>query len=125
MLKGEVVFVENRGKAARVGARSEDGLMWFWTTTGPAPQRGQIVPIPLGAKPEPSRKNRTPRESPNAEASTAEVSSTKSEEVERVLKAVALKAAAQLCAGQGPQCAEDVLKVAEKFLPWLTGLKDR
>jgi len=128
MLKGKVVFVQIRGKAARVGARSEDGLMWFWTTKGPAPHRGQIVEIPMGAKPEPSRCNgpkpeeRNPARSPAPEAQNPPGSSAPTpEDVERMLRAVALKAAAQLYSGQGQAELTTVMVTAERFLSWLKG----
>lgn len=121
-MKGEVVYVEVRGKAARVGARSEDGLMWFWTTTGPAPHRGQVVEIPPGAKPEPSRKNgkvEVELEAPAPTIAATEAKPPSPEEVERMLRAVALKAAAQLYAGLGNIAEASVLQCAEQFLAWL------
>lgn len=118
-LKGEVVFVEVRGKAARVGARTPDGLVWFWTTTGPTPSRGQVVDIPPGAKPEPSRKNGKTAEVAAEVPAPAQPAAPSPEEVQRMLKAVALKAAAQLCAGLGPMAETQVLSLAERFLAWL------
>lgn len=98
--------------------------MWFWTTNGPAPHRGQIVEIPMGAKPEPSRRNgpkpeeRNPAGSPSPEAQNA---AEMPEDVERMLKAVALKAAAQLYSGQGQAELTTVMVTAERFLSWLKG----
>lgn len=125
-MKGEVVYVEVRGKAARVGARSEDGLMWFWTTTGPAPHRGQVVEIPQGANPEPAKKANVSSELAKSSATPAsvrpgipEAKVSSPEDVERMLRAVALKAAAQLFAGFGSMAEESVLTLAEHFLTWL------
>jgi len=43
------------------------------------------------------------------------------EEVERMLRAVALKAAASLYAGHGTEAKELALGCAEEFLSWLRG----
>ncbi len=122
-IKGTVVFVEARGKAVRVGARSEDGLMWFWTTTGPAPCRGQVVDIPPGAKPEPYRRNgsgfgKAPAR-PEAPHSATRSEEALPEDVARVLRAVALKAAAAVYSGHGTSAVPLALQTAEQFLAWL------
>lgn len=128
-MKGTVVFAEKRGASARVGARTEDGLMWFWTTTGPAPIRGQVVEIPMGARPEPARRNAAGpgkaqpgngAQKASQEPKALGTGATVSEEVERMLRAVALKAAATVCSGQ-PNAADKVTALAEKFLAWLRG----
>lgn len=98
MLKGEVIYTEDRGKGVtRIGARVGDVVYW-WTAHGPAPARGSLVEIPAHAKAGPS-----------------------AEEVERMLRAVALKAAASLYAGHGTEAKDLVLGCAAEFLAWLKG----
>jgi hypothetical protein len=59
MLKGEVIYTEDRGKGmTRIGARVGDVVYW-WTGHGPAPARGALVEIP--AMPRPSRLRPRPR----------------------------------------------------------------
>ena len=55
MLKGEVIYTEERGKGVtRIGARVGDVVYW-WTARGPAPARGALVEIPAHAKAEPAK----------------------------------------------------------------------
>lgn len=102
-----------RGFSAGVGSR--------WWFGGSRPQRGQVVQIPEGAKPEPARKRSVgapPRRLPEAIA-LPEETKPGPEDVERVLRAVALEAAAQLCAGHGRGAEAQVLASAEAFPRWL------
>jgi hypothetical protein len=128
MMKGEVIYTEDRGKGVtRIGARVGDVVYW-WTGHGPAPARGALVEIPSHAKAEPAKAKAEngeadvvvftkaePEVLPEAKAGPA------AEEVERMLRAVALKAAASLYAGHGTEAKELVLGCAEEFLSWLRG----
>jgi hypothetical protein len=128
MMKGEVIYTEDRGKGVtRIGARVGDVVYW-WTGHGPAPARGALVEIPSHAKAEPAKAKAEngeadvvvftkaePEVLPEAKAGPA------AEEVERMLRAVALKAAASLYAGHGTEAKELVLSAAEEFLSWLRG----
>lgn len=89
----------------RVGAKSPDGLTWWWTQKGKAPRKGETVEVPKGAKPEPGRE--------------ATVKPGVDPEVRRMVRAVALKAAAGLYAGQGKEAERLVIEAAERFLRWL------
>jgi hypothetical protein len=128
MLKGEVIYTEDRGKGVtRIGARVGDVVYW-WTGHGPAPARGALVEIPSHAKAEPAK-----AKAENGEADVVVFTKTEpevlpeakagpsAEEVERMLRAVALKAAASLYAGHGTEAKELVLGCAEEFLSWLRG----
>ena len=101
VIKGRVIYVGVEGKRARVGAKSPDGLVWWWTQGLPAPAKGAVVPVPKGAKPEPGKR-------PGGDP-----------EIERMLRAVALKAAAGLYAGKGKEAERLVIETAEGFLRWL------
>jgi hypothetical protein len=128
MMKGEVIYTEDRGKGVtRIGARVGDVVYW-WTGHGPAPARGALVEIPAHAKAEPAKAKAEngeadvvvftkaePEVLPEAKAGPA------AEEVERMLRAVALKAAASLYAGHGTEAKELVLGCATEFLSWLRG----
>jgi len=128
MMKGEVIYTEDRGKGVtRIGARVGDVVYW-WTGHGPAPARGALVEIPAHAKAEPAKAKAEngeadvvvftkaePEVLPEAKAGPA------ADEVERMLRAVALKAAASLYAGHGTEAKELVLGCAEEFLSWLRG----
>ena len=128
MMKGEVIYTEDRGKGVtRIGARVGDVVYW-WTGRGPAPARGALVEIPAHAKAEPAKAKAEngeadvvvftkvePEVLPEAKAGPS------AEEVERMLRAVALKAAASLYAGHGTEAKELVLGCAEEFLSWLRG----
>lgn len=128
MMKGEVIYTEDRGKGVtRIGARVGDVVYW-WTGHGPAPARGALVEIPAHAKAEPAKAKAEngeadvvvftkaePEVLPEAKAGPA------ADEVERMLRAVALKAAASLYAGHGTEAKELVLGAAEEFLAWLRG----
>ena len=128
--KGEVIYTEDRGKGiTRIGARVGDTVYW-WTARGPAPARGQMVEIPAHAKAEPAKaKNgedvvvfvKPEPEVLPAEAAAAAKAGPSAEEVERMLRAVALKAAASLYAGHGTEAKELVLGCAAEFLAWLKG----
>jgi hypothetical protein len=128
MMKGEVIYTEDRGKGVtRIGARVGDVVYW-WTGHGPAPARGALVEIPAHAKAEPAK-----AKAENGEADVVVFTKTEpealpeakagpsAEEVERMLRAVALKAAASLYAGHGTEAKELVLGCAEEFLSWLRG----
>jgi hypothetical protein len=128
MMKGEVIYTEDRGKGVtRIGARVGDVVYW-WTGHGPAPARGALVEIPSHAKAEPAK-----AKAENGEADVVVFTKTEpevlpeakagpaAEEVERMLRAVALKAAASLYAGHGTEAKELVLGCAEEFLSWLRG----
>jgi hypothetical protein len=129
MMKGEVIYTEDRGKGVtRIGARVGDVVYW-WTGHGPAPARGALVEIPSHAKAEPAK-----AKAENGEADVVVFTKTEpealpleakagpsAEEVERMLRAVALKAAASLYAGHGTEAKELVLACAEEFLAWLRG----
>ena len=128
-MKGEVIYTEDRGKGVtRIGARVGDVVYW-WTGHGPAPARGALVEIPSHAKAEPAKAKAEngeadvvvftkaePEVLPEAKAGPAAA-----EEVERMLRAVALKAAASLYAGHGTEAKELVLGCAAEFLAWLRG----
>jgi len=103
-------------------------VVYWWTGHGPAPARGALVEIPAHAKAEPAKAKAEngeadvvvftkaePEVLPEAKAGPA------AEEVERMLRAVALKAAASLYAGHGTEAKELVLGAAEEFLAWLRG----
>ena len=125
-VKGEVIYTEDRGKGVtRIGARVGDVVYW-WTARGPAPSRGTLVEIPAHAKAEPAKAKNgeadvvvftkvEPEVLPEAKAGPS------AEEVERMLRAVALKAAASLYAGHGTEAKDLVLGCAEEFLAWLRG----
>ena len=128
MMKGEVIYTEDRGKGVtRIGARVGDVVYW-WTGHGPAPARGALVEIPAHAKAEPAK-----AKAENGEADVVVFTKTEpevlpeakagpaAEEVERMLRAVALKAAASLYAGHGTEAKELVLVCAEEFMAWLRG----
>ena len=128
-VKGEVIYTEDRGKGVtRIGARVGDVVYW-WTARGPAPSRGALVEIPSHAKAEPAKAKAENGEADvvvftkvEPEALPAEAKAGPSaEEVERMLRAVALKAAASLYAGHGTEAKELVLGCAEEFLSWLRG----
>jgi len=56
-VKGRVIYVgQSNGQGVRIGAKSPDGLTWWWTQKGKAPKKGQTVEVPRGAKPEPGRR---------------------------------------------------------------------
>jgi len=121
MMKGEVIYTEDRGKGiTRIGARVGDVVYW-WTGHGPAPARGALVEIPSHAKAENGEADvvvftkAEPEVLPEAKAGPA------AEEVERMLRAVALKAAASLYAGHGTEAKDLVLGCAGEFLAWLRG----
>jgi len=131
MAKGEVIYTEDRGKGVtRIGARVGDTVYW-WTARGPAPARGQMVEIPAHAKAEPAKAKAENGETEMvvfvkpepevlpAEAAAAVKAGPSAEEVERMLRAVALKAAASLYAGHGTEAKELVLGCAAEFLAWL------
>ena len=132
-MKGEVIYTEDRGKGiTRIGARVGDVVYW-WTARGPAPTRGSLVEIPSHAKAEPAKAGKTengadvvvftkvePEVLP-AEAAAVAKAGPSAEEVERMLRAVALKAAASLYAGHGTEAKELVVACAAEFLAWLKG----
>ncbi|MCD6320736.1 hypothetical protein J7L84_00610 [Candidatus Bipolaricaulota bacterium] len=100
-VKGKVIYVgPDNGRGVRVGARSPDGLTWWWTQKGKAPRKGEIVVVPQGAKPEPGR--RLPEE-PARE--------------NEIARAVALKAAATVYAGAKAK-PEEILALAGTFERW-------
>ncbi len=118
---GEVIYVEARGPGiTRIGARVGDAVYW-WTCRGPAPARGQLVEIPAHAKAEKARDIGQTADAPAAAEPKAEAPAPSAEEVERMLRSVALKAAASLYAGHGTEAKELVLGCAAEFLAWLRG----
>ena len=126
-VKGEVIYTEDRGKGVtRIGARVGDVVYW-WTARGPAPARGSLVEIPSHAKAEPAKAKNGEADvvvfvKPEPEALPAEAKPGPSaEEVERMLRAVALKAAASLYAGHGTEARDLVIGCAAEFLAWLKG----
>jgi len=129
-VKGEVIYTEDRGKGVtRIGARVGDVVYW-WTARGPAPARGSLVEIPSHAKAEPAKAKAENGEAdvvvfvkPEPEALPAEAvkPGPSAEEVERMLRAVALKAAASLYAGHGTEARDLVIGCAAEFLDWLKG----
>jgi len=128
MMKGEVIYTEDRGKGVtRIGARVGDVVYW-WTGHGPAPARGALVEIPAHAKAEPAKAKAENGEADVVVFTKAEPevlpeakAGPSAEEVERMLRAVALKAAASLYAGHGTEAKGLVLGAAEEFLSWLRG----
>ena len=104
-VKGRVIYVgQSNGQGVRIGAKSPDGLTWWWTLPKGAkvPRKGDTVVVPQGAKPEPGRRL--------------------SEELAReseIARAVALKAAAGLYVGCGKEAERLVIGTAEVFLQWL------
>jgi len=128
MMKGEVIYTEDRGKGiTRIGARVGDVVYW-WTGHGPAPARGALVEIPSHAKAEPAKSKAENGEADVVVFTKAEPevlpeakAGPSAEEIERMLRAVALKAAASLYAGHGTEAKELVLGCAEEFLAWLRG----
>jgi hypothetical protein len=127
MMKGEVIYTEDRGKGVtRIGARVGDVVYW-WTGHGPAPARGALVEIPAHAKAEPAKAENGEADvvvftKAEPEVLPAEAKAgPAAEEVERMLRAVALKAAASLYAGHGTEAKDLVLGCAEEFLSWLRG----
>jgi len=132
-VKGEVIYTEDRGKGVtRIGARVGDTVYW-WTARGPAPARGALVEVPSHAKAEPAKAKAENGEADvvvfakvepevlPAEAAAAAKAGPAAEEVERMLRAVALKAAASLYAGHGTEAKELVVACAAEFLAWLKG----
>ena len=131
MLKGEVIYTEARKGVTRIGARVGDTVYW-WTARGPAPTRGSLVEIPAHAKAEPAKAGKAENGEaemvvfvkPEPEVLPAEAmakAGPSAEEVERMLRAVALKAAAALYSGHGTEAKELVLGCAAEFLAWLKG----
>ncbi|RLG08168.1 MAG: hypothetical protein DRN68_04220 [Thaumarchaeota archaeon] len=106
-VKGRVIYVgQSNGQGVRVGAKSPDGLTWWWTQKGKAPRKGETVEVPKWAKPEPGRgATAKPRESVL--------------EVRRMVRVVALKAASLVLSGKDPN-PEEVISLAEKFVSWLS-----
>ena len=101
-VKGRVIYVgQSNGQGVRIGAKSRDGLTWWWTQKGKAPKKGQTVEVPRGAKPEPGRR----------------LSGELARESE-IARAVALKAAATVYAGAKAK-PKEVLSLAETFEKWL------
>ena len=101
-VKGRVIYVgQSNGQGVRIGAKSPDGLTWWWTQKGKAPKKGQTVEVPRGAKPEPGRRI------PGELARESEIA-----------RAVALKAAATVYAGAKAK-PKEVLSLAETFEKWL------
>jgi len=102
-------------------------MVYWWTAAGPAPARGATVEIPPYAKAEPAKVKAEPSEvvvfaKPDAETLPPGAKAEHSpEEVERMLRAVALKAAATLNAGHGAEAKALVISCAEEFLAWLRG----
>jgi len=127
-VKGEVIYTEARKGVTRIGARVGDTVYW-WTARGPAPARGALVEIPAHAKAEPAKAKAENGEAemvvfvkPEPEVLPAEAAAAagpSAEEVERMLRAVALKAAAALYSGHGTEAKELVLGCAAEFLAWL------
>jgi len=128
-VKGEVIYTEARKGVTRIGARVGNTVYW-WTARGPAPARGALVEIPAHAKAEPAKAKaengadvvvfaKVEPEVLPAEAAAAAKAGPSAEEVERMLRAVALKAAASLYAGHGTEAKELVLGCAAEFLAWL------
>jgi len=131
MMKGEVIYSEARKGVTRIGARVGDTVYW-WTARGPAPTRGSLVEIPAHAKAEPAKAGKAENGEaemvvfvkPEPEVLPAEAmakAGPSAEEVERMLRAVALKAAAALYSGHGTEAKELVLGCAAEFLAWLKG----
>jgi len=129
VLKGEVIYTEDRGKGiTRIGARVGDTVYW-WTARGPAPARGQMVEIPSHAKAEPAKAGKTENgadvvvfakvEPEVLPAEAMAKAGPSAEEIERMLRAVALKAAAALYSGHGTEAKELVVACAAEFLAWL------
>jgi len=130
-MKGEVIYSEARKGVTRIGARVGDTVYW-WTARGPAPTRGSLVEIPAHAKAEPAKAGKAENGEaemvvfvkPEPEVLPAEAmakAGPSAEEVERMLRAVALKAAAALYSGHGTEAKELVLGCAAEFLAWLKG----
>ena len=127
-VKGEVIYTEDRGKGVtRIGARVGDVVYW-WTARGPAPARGALVEIPAHAKAEPAKARNGEADvvvfvkpEPEVLPAEAKAAGPSAEEVERMLRAVALKAAASLYAGHGTEARDLVIGCAAEFLDWLKG----
>ena len=103
-VKGRVIYVgQSNGQGVRIGAKSPDGLTWWWTLPKGAkvPRKGDTVVVPQGAKPEPGRR-------------FSEGLARESE----IARAVALKAAATVYAGAKAK-PKEVLSLAETFEKWL------
>jgi len=103
-VKGRVIYVgQSNGQGVRIGAKSPDGLTWWWTLPKGAkvPRKGDTVVVPQGAKPEPGRRI------PGELARESEIA-----------RAVALKAAATVYAGAKAK-PKEVLSLAETFEKWL------
>ncbi len=105
-MKGTVVYAELRkvrnGAYVRVGARTEDGRVFFFNLPGSSvPEKGMMVEIPVAVA---------------EEAARPALSATE----DRIDRAVALKAAAAIYSGwAGQVTAKPVLELAEAFLVWL------
>ena len=103
-VKGRVIYVgQSNGQGVRIGAKSPDGLTWWWTLPKGAkvPRKGDTVVVPQGAKPEPGRR----------------LSGELARESE-IARAVALKAAALALSGTNPN-PEAIISLAEKLEAWL------
>ena len=106
-VKGRVIYVgQSNGQGVRIGAKSPDGLTWWWTLPKGAkvPRKGDTVVVPQGAKPEPGR--------------GAAVKPGVDPEVRRMVRAAALKAAALALSGTAPK-PEAIIALAEKLETWL------